>query len=198
VIRPRDLGAALHEADWDSLHPQLVAHAEWRLRRAGWAAGKDHEPSALAVGQVIDTAIERCLEGRRNWSDACPDLEAFLKGVIDSIVWTAKKATIRARVDPAPDVGVDLVGEGPSAEDTLAVEKGSSAIRDAFEECARGDAALEDLYLAILEGNVERDEIAKALGWTGEQVSAAKIKLRRRLQSRFPEMFPKPAKGAGS
>jgi hypothetical protein len=202
VTRSRDLGAALREADWDGLLPRLVAHAEWRLRRVGWAAGEDTEPTAMTVQHVINTAIERCLEGRRTWSDSYPDLETFLKGVIDNLVWTAKKGAIRDKADAMPDAGVDVVDERPSPEDALVTgedavveEAGRAAICAAFEACVEDDPTLQDLYLAILlKGVVKREDIARVLGWTVEEVSGARIKLKRRLLSRFPEMFAKTKK----
>ena len=185
----RDLGSALREADWDNLLPRLVAHAEWRLRCVGWPTGEDKEPSAMTVQQVVNTAIERCLEGRRTWSDSCPSLETFLKGVIDNLVWTEKKRAIRSKADPATDSGVETADGNPSAEDSLIGEQGRAAIYAAFEACVEDDAKLQDLYLAILDGNVKRDDIATALGWTAEDVSAARIKLKRRLLSKYPETF---------
>jgi hypothetical protein len=198
VSGTRDLGAVLREADWDSLLPRLVAHADWRLRRVGWAAGEDQEPSAMTVRQVINTAIERCLEGRRTWSESCPNLETFLKGVIDNLVWTAKKRAIRNKADPAPDAGMETADDCPSAEETLAAEQGRTTICAAFQACVEDDSKLQDLYLAILDENVKRDDIAQALGWTADDVSAARIKLKRRLLSKFPEMFAKAEKGRPS
>lgn len=148
----------------------------------------------MTVQQVIDTALERCLEGRRTWSDSCPDLETFLKGVINNLVWTAKKKAIRAKTDPAPDAGVDTASDDPSVEDSLVAEQGRAAICAAFEACVEDDAKLQDLYLAILDGNVKREDIATALGWTAEEVSASRIKLKRRLLSKFPETFATAAK----
>jgi hypothetical protein len=189
VSEPRDLGKALRDVDWDVLLPRLVAHAEWRLRRVGWAAGEDREPSAMTVQQVINTAVERCLQGRRHWTDSCPDLEVFLKGVIDSIIWTAKKAALRDKAEPEPDAGTETADDCPTAEEALAAEQGRAAICAAFEACVDDDPKLQDLYLAILDGHVKRDDISQALGWTAEEVSAARVKLKRRLLAKFPEMF---------
>jgi hypothetical protein len=194
VTEPRDLGAALRDVDWDALLPRLVAHAEWRLRRVGWSAGEDREPSAMTVQQVINTAVERCLEGRRRWSESCPDLEIFLKGVIDNIVWTAKRSALRDKAESAPDAGIETADDSPSAENALAAEQGRAALCAAFETCVDGDPKLQDLYLAILDGNVKRDDIAQTLGWSAEEVSAARVKLKRRLLSKFPEMFVEASK----
>jgi hypothetical protein len=71
----------------------------------------------------------------------------------------------------------------------LAAEQGRAAICAAFEACVDDDAKLEDLYLAILDGHVKRDDIARTLGWSSEQVSAARVKLKRRLLAKFPQMF---------
>jgi hypothetical protein len=189
VSEPRDLRAAIRDADWDALLPRLVAHVEWRLRRVGWSAGADREPSAMAVQQVINTAVETCLEGRRHWSDSCPDLENFLKGVVNNVIWRAKRSALRDKAEPAPDAGVETADDCPSAEDALAAEQGRALICAAFEACVEGDPKLQDLYLAILDQQVKRDDIAAALGWSAEEVSAARVKLKRRLLSKFPEMF---------
>ena len=63
-------------------------------------------------------------------------------------------------------------------------------MRAAFEECVKGDEKLELLYLAVLDGNVKREEVAAALGWTVDEVTAARIKLQRRLVAQgFPALF---------
>jgi hypothetical protein len=198
VSGPRDLGTALREADWDQLLPRLVEHTERRLRRVRWGSTQEREPSAANVQQVINTAIERCLEGRRHWSEACPDLEVFMKGVIDSTVSASKKASVRDKVRLSEDGEVESFEERASVEDDLVAEAGLRGIRAAFEACLDDDPKLQELYLAILDGNVKREEIAEALGWDAKEVSAARIKLKRRLLSKFPEKFAKVAKDGAS
>lgn len=193
-----NLGEALRHADWDDLLPRLVAYAEWRLRRVGWSAGQDREPSAMSVQQVINTAVQTCLEDRRRWPESCPDLEIFLKGVVKNIVWNAKRAALRDKADPTPDPGTDMSADLPAADEVLAEEQGRAAIFAACEECVSDDPKLQDLYLAILDGNTKRDDIARALGWSPDDVTAARVKLRRRLVSKFPNRFMTAQKRSAS
>lgn len=188
----RELRAALREADWEALLPRLVAYTERRLRRVGWVVGKDEEPSAVSVEEVINLAIDKCLIGSRNWNeDDPPELGAFLCGVIKSISSISRKKRKRDRTDSIEDIGPDAADPAPSIESVLgeADDEGRRAVRAAFEACVKGDDKLESLYLAIIDGNLKREEIAKALGWTPDEVSAARNKLQRRLVAQFPAQF---------
>jgi hypothetical protein len=186
----RDLRAALREADWEGLLPRLVSYAERRLRRLGWTVGWDEEPSAVSVEQVINDAIERCLEGSRTWNvDAPPELGAFLCGVIKSITSTERKKEVRSKLDLIEDGAASARDPALTVDELLQQEEGRAAICASIELCVEGDDKLELLYLAILDGTVKREEIATALGWTLNDVSAARIKLQRRLVAKFPEQF---------
>ena len=144
----------------------------------------------MSVEQAVNTAIERCLEGRRRWNeDAPPDLVAFLCGVIRSVVSDEKKMASRDKAvrDPAAvDAAVD-----PKTDDgeTGGIDSDRSAVCDAVEACAKGDEVLESFYLSVLDGNTKREDIAANLGWPPEAVTAARNKLQRRLLKRFPNEF---------
>jgi hypothetical protein len=190
--KTHDLRAALREADWEALLPRLVDYTERRLRRLGWVVGQDKEASAVSVQGVINDAIDRCLAGSRTWNaDDPPELGAFLCGVIKSITSIEKKKQKRGKADLLENLNATTPDPAPSAETNLAEadDEGRKAVRAAFEECVKGDDKLELLYLAILEGNLKREEIAAALGWTADEVTAARIKLQRRLVAQFPALF---------
>lgn len=190
--KTRDLRAALREADWEALLPRLVDYTERRLRRLGWTVGEDKEPSVVSVREMIDEAIDRCLTGSRNWNaDDPPELGAFLCGVIKSITWAAKKKQLRSKIDSLEGQHETTADPQPSVETVLADEQddGRRAVRAAFDECVKGDDKLELLYLAILDGNLKREEIATALDWSSDEVTAARIKLQRRLVAQFPGLF---------
>ena len=188
----RELRAALREADWEALLPRLVAYAERRLRRVGWILGEDEEPSAVSVEEVINEAIDRCLTGSRTWNeDDPPELGAFLCWVIKSISSISRKKKKRNKTDSFEDVGPDAADPAPNIESVQseAEDEGRRAVRAAFEACVKGDDRLESLYLAIIDGNLKREEIAAALSWTPDEVSAARNKLQRRLVAQFPAQF---------
>jgi hypothetical protein len=52
----------------------------------------------------------------------------------------------------------------------------------AISKCSEGDSELEAYATAAIEGCVKRCEFAEVLGWEPERVSAARIKLQRRLR----------------
>lgn len=185
---------ALKEADWEQLLPRLTAYAEQRLRHVGWAQGRHMEPSRVSTMDLVNTALERCLDGRRRWDDeAPPELGAFLCGVIRSLSSDEKKMFRRDKVE-FDSVAVDAAGDTRINDDGEmdGMDEGmdeASIIADAVEACATGDAELESFYLAVLDGNTKREDIASALGWLPGEVTAARIKLQRRLLKRFPKEF---------
>ncbi len=187
----KPLEQAIREADWDSLLPRLATYAENRLRRVGWAAGRDHEPSAASVQDTVNLAIERCLDGSRKWTDDAPeDLERFLCGVIKSIVSSARKSADRDKATPTEDAGEEVQHHDPLPDEILA-EGDRSLLLEATAATVEGDEEQEQLYLAILDGYMKREELAEVLGWTVDAVTAKRIKLQRRLVAGFPELFAK-------
>lgn len=144
----------------------------------------------MSVEQAVNTAIERCLEGRRRWNDNDPpDFLAFLCGVIRSVVSDEKKMACRHKTDPDPDA-VDAATDPTTEHDPAdGLDADTSAVCDAVEACAKGDDALESYYLSVLGGNTKREAIAEDLGWSSEAVTAARNKLQRRLLKQFPQEF---------
>lgn len=184
--------AALASAPWEELLPRLSDFAAKRLWRVGWAEGRDTAPAEMEVTQIINTAIEKCLAGERAW-DPAVGLETFLRGVIKSLVSSAKKSAAR-RKEKATGDELDSVADtndssAGSADDGVA-EAGRFAVAAAIAECAEDDAELSDYYLCIAaeDGPTKRREIAKVLGWTVEKVSTVRTRLRRQLESRYPQL----------
>lgn len=200
------LRAALGEADWEKLLPGLIAYAAGRLRRVGWAAGRDVEPSKLSVEQLVNSAVLGCLDGSRRWDPEAVDLAGFLRGVIRSLASSEKKKAVRAKTDARGDLtlgsvggmngdasGAQLIRIQDSAESELVREEGRRAILRSIEACIDGDDDLRALYRVVIEeGATKRDEIARLLGWSPSRVTAARIKLQRRLVRHAPDTFSPP------
>ena len=191
VPEPTSFAEAFAAADWEALLPSLAAYAETCLRRAGWAEGRDTQPAAASVQDVVNRAIEHCLGGERSWTpDAVANLCGVLCGVISSLVYSQRKSSRKDKATASPDAGRDYADEAPAADEQLA-EHDRSSLLEAVAKCAEDDDELSALYLAILEGSVKRDDLAEALGWSADAVTAARNKLQRRLVARFPEQFAK-------
>jgi hypothetical protein len=184
-----DVRQALRDADWEKLLPGLLAYASHCLRRAGWAAGHDDEPSKMSVEQVVNTAVEHCLDGTRRWDPSAVDLGGLLRGIIRSITSSERKKYVRAKTLTSSDAVDGCMIVADSREDTLLEEEGRRELLASVENALEGDADLQALYLAILDGHTKRDDIAAALDWDVDRVTAARIKLQRRLVRHAPEKF---------
>jgi hypothetical protein len=141
--------------------------------------------------EIVNEAIQRCLDGRRRWNEENPpELGAFLCGVIRGLPSDMKKMSRRDKVDldgvavdAARDTRISDDGEVDGPDDAW------TPICEAVAACAEGDPALESFYLAVLDSNTKREEIAATLGWSPADVTAARVKLQRRLLSKFPNEF---------
>ena len=76
----------LADANWESIYLKLVAHSHYLARNLFWRSGNKED---LAEGQspegVVNEAIARVYEGRRNWDpEKDPDLFEFLKNSVMS------------------------------------------------------------------------------------------------------------------
>jgi hypothetical protein len=181
---PRSLRAALDEACWEKVLPVLLAYAERRLRRLGWSEGRDHRPSALEVGELVTEAVKRAYGGERNWNeDEPPELVAFLRGVIKSISSDIKKEWVRHPLDYLPEIPESSLLTHSENETQTADDQRIRNIEDAIGD----DPDLESFYLAVLDGQTKREDIAAYLQWTPEKVSVVRKKFNRRLNSAAPK-----------
>jgi hypothetical protein len=182
------LRTALREADWEAMLPNLITYAAARLRRVGWASGRDSEASKLSVEQLVNAAVESCLEGKRVWDPTAVDLPGFLRGVIRSLTSSEKKKAVRAKTDAFPDFDRQApIVESP--EDEAVAEEGRTALLGGIEACTADDPDLQALYRAVVDGTTKREDLAAVLGWSPDRVTAARIKLQRRLVRSMPETF---------
>lgn len=179
-----DLVDAIATANLEAMLPRLARYAEQRLSRVGWFTTSTHQTHKMGPKELVDLAIERCLEGERHWtkSSGCPDLESFLRGVIKSLVWSAVKADGRnpTKLDEHGDV---------DRMDARSVDVVRTEIVAAIEGCASDDDELTAFYLTVLDGHTKREDIASALGWDVARVSRVRIRLQRRLETQHPELF---------
>jgi DNA-directed RNA polymerase specialized sigma24 family protein len=173
------LAAAIRAADWSRLLPNLRRYAAWRARRAN-----------LTADQLVNEAVEACLSGSWNWDPEKVDLGGLLRGVIRSMISTAHKKRAR-RAHVVEDVD-RLPDEGRTSEARLIDAEEANGALDSIEAtveaCVAGDPDLAAFVAAVLDGNVKRDAIGEALGWPVDRVSAARIKLQRRLRRREEEV----------
>jgi hypothetical protein len=187
--KPTDLRSALRDADWEELLPSLLVYAARRLRRAGWAAGRDEEASKMSVEQLVQTAVQHCLDGTRRWDSSAVDLPGLLRGVIRSLTSSERKKFVRTKTLTSSETIECRADTVDSPEDDVIEEESRAEFLRVVEACTSGDPDLEALYLAIVDGNTKREDIAAALAWDADRVTAARMKLQRRLVREAPALF---------
>jgi DNA-directed RNA polymerase specialized sigma24 family protein len=168
----------LAEADWEALVPLLVADAASRIRRSKWLRGRDELPAAAEAEELVQDIIAIALSNRRVLPDDM-DLLTFLRGLLWSELWNRRRAAKRrARVigGEIPDAVED---EKERADEAL----GRRALLARVEKLIEDDEELLAFYGAMAQEHTKRNEIAEALGWTSDRVSAVRKKLNRRLAS---------------
>jgi hypothetical protein len=184
VSGEHDLAEAIATANLEEILPRLAAYAEKRLNRVGWFTTTKLQTHKMNPKELVDLAIERCLSGKRHWNkqSGYPDLESFLRSVIKSLVSAAVKSDERNHVDLDDEGNVDVAADGGVANTRTEVVA-------AIENCASDDEELSAFYVTVLDGHTKREDIASALGWDVNRVSAARVKLQRRLEKQYPDMF---------
>jgi hypothetical protein len=177
VPRPT-LHQALFSPEFGAVLGRLIAYAGRRLRRVGWPEGRDHLPGAAEATEVVDAAIDSCLSGARVWPEGVP-LEGFLRGVIRSVVshW-------REQAEGLPVTALDEIAEGVAAPSSRrdAVLAARRLLRAVERELA-DDADLSALLANMAGPATTRAERAVELGWTPARVTAAYVKMNRRLRA---------------
>jgi len=175
---------ALETNELQELILRLTHYAEARVRfmckwfpsqrLAGGVEGKD-----LAMD-----AITRVLQGRRRWDpDTEPDLLAYLKSVVKSILHDRVTETRREAVAPDPDDGPPLIDQvatpNPGPEQNAVAAEETAATNRMLEALDKEEDQL--VFLSILDGTDKPAEIARALNRPVRDIYRIKQKIMRRL-----------------
>jgi hypothetical protein len=172
-----DVARRLHEADWDSLIPRLLRYARANI----------YEPTRLLPGgrsaeDIVQEAVAKAFSGDRKWDPARkPDLEAHLRGTIDSIL-SSKGIFGLKEWEAVSNV------EDPSEWERFAsrlpnlggVCHDAAVALAALQESIRGDQELNDVLDAVVEGFDKSGDIADVTGIPVARVYELQRKLERR------------------
>lgn len=179
--------------DWKTMLPRLAVYARIRLRRLGWAEGRDEEPSAMSAKKLVNMAIERFFDDRRAWNPDAVDFETFMRGVIRSIASSELKKVLRQQEAQAAEAAEPEQQASPEA--LLGREEEDRELVALVDRCVADDEELQLLWLAIQDGVIKRDAIAETLGWTPARVTTARIRFNRRLARAAPTRFASAIEG---
>jgi DNA-directed RNA polymerase specialized sigma24 family protein len=179
-----DVIKRLYEADWDTLMPKLLSHARFSI----------YDPHRLLPGgqsdeDIVHEAVARVITGERNWNPAKePDLENYLKSVIDSMLsskglFGRKEWNAVSNVED-PEQWERMAGTLPNLDGLC---HDAEVIIEAMWKELSGDQELSAVFEAVIEGFDKPSEIAE---WAGIPVERI-YELRRKLERRRSDVLKK-------
>src|SRR6185437_6227456 len=139
-------------------------------------------PGVLEAQELVNTAVQRCLEGRRDWEPANGASEdallEYLGRVMGSIAINCKtSAAVTRRV--AGDEVLYAQPERLPTSQRISVHSTLEWIATTFEDDPEAWTVLEQ----YAEGNTEPREIAEATQWSVAKVRAVRVRMSRRLRA---------------
>ncbi len=184
---------------WDRTLPRLLAHARARVRERFWAgviAGP--MPGGLQAEDMVNIAVEKFLGGKRQWNPTFqPDLEDFLRGIIDSEIshlaegWENRHIRPEAAIlGDEKEIGglADIPGDMINVEEELANRQEyvrAEAFASGFIATLSDEPLLQRVAGCIVDGLCKPAVIAAELGIEVEEI----YRVRKRLQRRLEEFY---------
>ena len=174
--------------DWESTITKLVAYAHARAWRYRWIRGDVNLPGGNRPEDIALLAIKKVWSGEHRWDrDKHPRLLDHLKNRVDSLMSNLVKSAVHRRSSPGMEIE-EMEARGASHDPWEKAEREQAReqfLRVALE-CTAGDAALEQLLEALLDGK-KPGEIATAMGVDVGQIYNLQRKLFRRIRAREHE-----------
>lgn len=155
------------------------------LARVNWRSVIGFSKRYLRRGgpeDLVQEAMLRFLDGSREWNPKIA-LEVFLMGIIRSLASTRAKSQVRIPVQLVDDHDSPLFGSTPpeqGIDEILIREESERRFFEIASEAVVGDPELTDYFRHADAGS--RADVSKALGWDPSRVTAARIKLQRRMR----------------
>lgn len=179
-----DAAKLLNDANWDDLVPVLLSHARSHIYDPYRLL-----PGARSAEDVVHDAVCRVFSGERRWDPvAQPDLEAYLKSVIDSMLSTNG---LFGLTEWKSVVTLDDPEEWDRFESRFANLGGLchdvEVVLTALCGSIRGDAELSAVLEAIVAGFDKPGDIAELTGIPADRV----YELLRKLKQRRAETLKK-------
>jgi DNA-directed RNA polymerase specialized sigma24 family protein len=181
---PESAAEAFARADWERLMPQLLRGAQRCLTVLGWAETRGGRPAVLEARELVGSAIEGLLAGRRTWVASAGATEgslvAFLCMTMRSLAMNQR--TSAAVASPRAEMAelADLPAGDPSPERQSAARSVLASVEGALAD----DGEAMQLYRVVCESESHGEELAAALGWTVEHTKTVRQRMRRRLAER--------------
>jgi hypothetical protein len=195
----RNVLSAMADADWDALYLDLIGYTMSRIADNYWmSVWNGRKPGGKEAHDIVMRALESILEGKRKPAPNLP-LAAVFKMTIKSDVDHLMEGLENRRTQELHDEEdqeesrENLIPDGGDAPNKIAAdndaEQQNAKLLDLLMDELSDDKALMDLLGCLMDGIEKREEIAKALKITPDEVT----NLRKRFDRRLPKFWAKYA-----
>ncbi|MEK7476137.1 MAG: hypothetical protein AAB152_10980 [Candidatus Coatesbacteria bacterium] len=196
---PDDLRERIERHPWDLTLPRLLAHARARIRERFWSGVLSGPiPGGIQAEDMVNMAVEKLMGRQRRWDPVRqPDLEDYLKGVIDSEInhlaegWENRHVRPEAVFPGAEgEKGVlDGIPEEMAGVEERMAERQEHGRAEAFAAGFLASLADEPLLQrvaeCIVDGLGKPAEIAARLGIGADEIYRVRKRLQRRLEDYY-------------
>jgi hypothetical protein len=181
---PSDVRAVvgrMSDDDWESLTLQLGRYAVQKSRRFYWRTGSSGElPDGERTESIVSKAVVLWLSGRRRWNpDGYQDLQAFLQGVIDSLLSHSANGHDNRAIPDVDGVAPILRATPESRLLEQEREREAETVLSAIIRQSQDDRVILEIIDAIRDGAGTRRDIVKATGLTAGDIDNGLKRLRR-------------------
>lgn len=179
--------------DWVYLTKKLLRYAGYLVQFKGDMLKQDDMVlSHLSLHDLVFNAIEKFLDGTRNWNPERCSLEQLIRGIIRSDLYRLREQHARQPdvlrpvpeeiLVPLSDAGREAVS--PATHHIAGLQKVAyeTRFRQHLEQAADEDADLQNVILAMMDGITTARKMAKELKIDVERVYDLKRRLKRVAQ----------------
>ncbi len=165
--------------DWASIMNKLYAHSIIRLRWFGLTSEKRMQGKEFK--DFANEAVTRFLEGKRKWdSKKEPDLPNYLKGVVNSLIWSLYKSKERIELTDL-DI-IEVISDEKLLDKMIEAKIINDDLVDKIEDTLLHDELMWLVFKSLAEG-MKPDDIEDKYGDSIEDIRNAQKRLRRHIKN---------------
>lgn len=164
--------------DWALIMEKLYAHSIIRLRWFGLTSEKRMQGKEFK--DFANEAVTRFFEGKRKWdSKKEPDLLKYLKGVVNSLIWSLYKS--KERIELADMDIIELISDEKLLDKMIEAKIINDDLVDKIEDTLLHDEMMWLVFKSLSEGTKPED-IEDKYGDSIKDIRNAQKRLRRHIR----------------
>jgi len=166
------------QEQWLEYFHQLTLYAESRCKKWQWRTGRHNLPKGYSPEIIANEAVRRWLDGERTWNhDAYPGDNPipFLKGVIDSIVYSLGHSSDHKTAASLEDVGKASDSDGESYPREVEAARGATGFRPPPVSSPVDKIFVEQVGGLVREAIKDRPDVVTVFEHLCDQLAPAEI-----------------------